>query len=293
MSAGSRPHAGPAAVARLHAWRRGARVRGRAAEFTAARGPSPAAWAWLALGAEGRRELLPPGDQDHALVLAEPRAPGQDAWARGLAEAVESDLAAAGVPPCPGGFTARHWCLGIAQLCGQVRAWLAEPSPEAVLAAAAFLDARRVAGTLDLAPLRAALAEARARPVFLRELARGAVAFAVPSPWRALRPGRTDLEREALAPIVLAARVLGAAAGAEGTGTLERLAAARAAGLVGADLARAAADAFLFLLAARSRRARGGRAVDPIGRGERAELARALRSARRLQDCAARRFEVG
>lgn len=283
--------ADPTAMARLHAWRRGARVRELAARFAAARGPSPGAWAWLALGAEGRRELVPPGDQDHALVLAEPGAPGQEAWARGLSEAVESDLAEAGVAPCPGGFTAGNWRLGLAQLSARAREWLAEPVPEAVLAAAAFLDARRVAGGLDVSPLRAALAQARRRPVFLRELARGAVAFEVPSPWRGLRPGPA-IARDALAPLVLAARVLGAAAEAAGTGTLVRLSAARAAGFVGADLADAAAEAFRFLLGLRLR-ASGPRAEASLPRRVRAELRSALRSARRLQDCAARRFELG
>jgi CBS domain-containing protein len=278
----------PLAAARLRAWRRGARVRAVAAAFEAARGPSPSPWAWLALGAEGRCELAPPPhDQDHALALAAPDAPGQAAWARDLAAQVEGALAAEGIPPCPGGFTAGRWCLGLGALVARARAWLEAPTPEGALEAAAFLDARRVAGALDVSPLRAALRAAPAHPAFLRALAEGALAFRVPGPLRARRAEVRELAPEGLAPLVFTARVFGAAAGTVATGTPPRLAAARAVGLLGADLEAEAVAAFRSLLALRG----AGDADGPrVVSAQRAELRGALAAARRLQDCAARRF---
>jgi CBS domain-containing protein len=267
-----------------------ARIQDLVRAHEAARGASPAAWAWLALGAEGRGEPGPGGDQDHALVLAAPDAPGQEAWARELAERIEAALAADGIPPCPGGFHASRWRLGLGALSARARAWLEDPTPEHVLDAAAFLDARRAAGDLDLAPLRAALALAPAHPRFLRELARAALAFRPPGALR-LELGRPlELKREALAPLVLTARALGAAAACPRTGTLARLEAARAAGLLGPALAEDAAQAFRYLSDLRARAGPSPLRPGLLTAPDRAGLRRALRAARRLQAAAARRL---
>jgi CBS domain-containing protein len=251
------------------------------------------AWAWLALGAEGRGEPAPGGDQDHALVLAAPEAPGQAAWARGLAERVEAALAADGLPRCPGGFHASRWTLGLDALCARARGWLDEPTPERALEAAAFLDARPVAGDLDVAPFRAVLALAPGHPRFLGALARAALSFRPPGRLRLAlrhaRGGALDPKREALAPIVLTARVLGAAAATGETGTVARLEVAGAAGLLDPEVVRAAIAAFRRLVALHGL---SGVALRALSRADLGALHQALRAARRLQDAAARRLEV-
>lgn len=266
-----------------------ARIERLAREHEAARGPSPAPWAFAALGSQGRREPAPGADQDHALILAAPDAPGQEAWARALAARIEAALADAdGIPLCPGGFHASRWCLGLDALCARARGWLEAPTPDGVLEAAVFLDARPVAGALDLAPFRAVLCRAPEHPRFLRELARGALRFRPPGRLRLALPGALDLKRQALAPLILTARVLGAAAACADTGTLDRLEAARRAGLLGATLAREAADAFRRLFALRL----AGPRLAPraLAREDRAALRGALCAARALQDVAARRL---
>jgi CBS domain-containing protein len=269
------------------------RIQRLALDHEAASGPAPAAWAWLALGSEGRGEPSPEADQDHALVLAAPGAPGQEAWARGLAGRVEAELAAEGVPVCPGGFHASRWCLGLDELCARARTWLEEPTPGTALEAAAFLDARPASGDLDVAPLRAVLARAPAHPRFLRELARAALSFRPPGPIRLALGGALDPKREALAPLVLTARVLGTAAACPATGTLARLEAARAAGLLGPDLARDAAGAWAFLFALRRRADPGALRPGRLPPEDRAGLRRALDAARRLQDATARLLGLG
>jgi CBS domain-containing protein len=283
-------------TARLEA----ALVRRLAGLFEAERGPAPAPWAWLALGAGARREQPLPGDQDHALVLGDGLPARAQGWHRALARQVAEDLAAAGYPPCAGGLGAGGWCLPQAGWCEQVRGAAAAPGPEEALQVAVLLDGRRIAGRLPLGPLRAALLGVGRHPRLLRELARGALAFRPAGPLRAALLRRpVDLKREGLAPLALSARCLGAAAGSAERSTCGRLAAARDAGLLGADLAAEAAEAFRLLSDLRLRSLLLGpppRALlDPGGLppAERRALGRALRAANRLQDRTADRLGLG
>jgi len=290
LSAGG---AGALAVADLAARLNAALLRRLAALFEEGRGPAPASWAWLALGSDGRREQPLPTDQDHAMVLS----PGDEGeWVKDLAERLSQDLCAAGFSPCPGGLSASRWRASLPTWCDRVRGWMAEPDPESVLSAAALADARRVAGRLDPAPLRAALARAANYPRFLSELARAALEFR-PAPPLLFRLGaaRLDLERDGLAPVVLLARVYGLAAGAPAPGTCARLGAARAAGLIDPELASRAEDAFRVLAELRFRAGLGGGSAGPVlaralAPGDRAAALAALGAVRRLQDRAAERF---
>ncbi len=148
----------PLAIADLVARLGGALVRRSAALHAAEHGPAPAPWALLALGSAGRREQPLPGDQDLALVVADEAGERALGWCRALAGRVEEDLLAAGFPPCPGGLAASRLVRRRAEWCARVLAAAEEPAPVAVLEVAVLLDGRRVAGRLDLRPLRAALA---------------------------------------------------------------------------------------------------------------------------------------
>jgi CBS domain-containing protein len=269
-------------------------VRRLAALFETER-PPPAPWAWLALGSGARREQPLPTDQDHALAFA--ASTGAEEWAAALADRLEQDLAAAGLPPCKGGLMASRWKADLGTWCGRIEGWMEDPEPLGLLVAAALADARRIAGRLDVAPLRAALARAPAHPRFLRELARAALEFRPPAAVLArLGVVRLDLERDALAPMVLVARVYGLAAGSPARGTCARIEAAREAGLLGADAAQAASTAHRVLLGLRLRTdlAAGGpaRTVDvaSLPRAERNAALQALDAVRQLQDRAEHRF---
>lgn len=280
-------------IAELAARLGGALVRRLAALFQAER-PAPAAWAWLALGSEARREQPLPTDQDHALAFAP--AGGAEGWARALAERLGEDLEAAGFPPCQGGMMASRWHAALGTWCDRLERWMEDPAPDSLLGAAALADGRRVAGRLDAGPLQAALLRAPEHPRFVRELVRAALEFRPPSSLQVrLGTGSLDLEREALAPLVLLARVYGLAARSVERRTCARLEAARAAGLLGGDAAAGAAAAFRLLAGLRlgaGLRGEGSARLDlaSLGRGEREAVLRALGAVRRLRERAAHRF---
>jgi CBS domain-containing protein len=291
----------PLAIADLVARLGGALVRRLAALHAAEHGPAPAPWALLALGSAGRREQPLPGDQDLALVVADEAGERALGWCRALAGRVEEDLLAAGFPPCPGGLAASRLVRRRAEWCGRVQAAAEEPVPAAVLEVAVLLDGRRVAGRLDLRPLRAALTAGADRPRFLRELVRAALAFRPPRVGLLRRGPRLDLKVQALAPLVLLARCYGLAARSPALGTCARLEAAREAGLLGGDVAGPAAAALRLFTGLRLRLELGaaGAAAGPpelaiaaLPGEERRGLAAALRAVRRLQERAASRFGV-
>jgi len=286
----------PLAIADLLARLGDALVRRLVALHLAERGPPPVPFAWLALGSAGRREQPFPGEQDHALVLDDAAGEGELSWFRALAERVEEGLGAAGHPPCQGGIAASRLTRRRADLCARVREAVDDPSPEGVLEVAVLLDGRRVAGRLGLAQLRAELLAGAERPRFLRALVRAALAFPVPAPRRPRRALRVDLKRQALAPLVVLARCYGLAARCPAPGTSARLEAARAAGLLGADLAGPAAGALGLLLGLRLRQELGRdplaatAAPQALDAAEAQAVLPALRIIRRLQERAANRF---
>ena len=281
-------------TARLEA----ALVRRLSALFVAERGPLPLPHAWLSLGGSARWEQPLPGDQDHALVLA----PGVNERERrsylALGRQVAEDLVAAGYPRCPGGLGAERLCLGLREWCEKIREAGEDPGPQAALQVAVWLDGRRIAGELSLRPLREALAKAALQRGLQAEMGRAALSFRVPAEPLLPRLSRRelDLKREGLSPLVLSARCLGVLARSAERSTLGRLLAARGAGLLGADLAEEAGQAFRLLLDLRMKGALEGpsreakltpRSLPP---GERHGLAIALKAARRLQERTAERL---
>lgn len=279
-------------VAELAA-RIGAALVRRLSSLFEAEHPAPAPWAWLALGSEARREQPLPTDQDHALAFAP--ASGAAEWARALADRLEEDLEAAGLPPCAGGLVASRWHAELGTWCRRLQGWIEEPEPRAVLSAAALADARRIAGRLDVRPIDRALARAADQPRFLRELARAALQFRPPAPVL-MRLGLAELDREALAPAVLLGRVYALAARSPARGTCARLRAARDAGLLGGDAADPAAAAFRSLVELRFRadlragKAAGPLELRPLPSPERDEALRAVRAILQLRERAAHRF---
>jgi CBS domain-containing protein len=209
-------------------------------------GPPPAPYAWLVGGAAGRREATLPAPRRDALVYADEGAADRAAWER-LFERVRADLAEAGFPAD-----------GEARL-GPASEWIrrveaaADAAPHEV---AALLDLRRAGGHLAPEPLYAALRRAGAEPRVSAALVAAALAHTPPALVLLRARGgsaRVDLDREGLRPIVLLARALAAEARSAAGGTLDRLDALRAAGVLSAGERARVGEAFRFLSGLRLR----------------------------------------
>lgn len=267
-------------------------------------GPAPVPWAWLALGSEGRKEQTLLTDQDDALVFAD-GGEAERPWFEAFAARVAEDLRAAGFPDCPGGYMAGRWMGPLDEWRRRFAGWIDAPSPEALLHAAVFFDFRRVAGTLDVAPLGDVIASAPARAVFLRFLARAALDFH-PPPALVLRlrgdSSVVDLKAQGIAPVVLLARCYGIELGGAARSTLERIEAAAAAGNLSQDVAGNVADAYRFLLGLRLRLqlrslAGGGIAGHSVALAdlsavERSRIKDALRAVRAFQEAGVHHFRT-
>jgi CBS domain-containing protein len=211
-------------------------------------GPAPAPYAWLLFGSEGRMEQTLLTDQDNGLAWADD-ADRHRSWFQALADRVGRDLEVAGFPRCPGGRMASRWNGPISDWVRQVSESVERRPHEAAI----FFDARKAAGTLDLAPFEAALARARHERLFVRRLAKGALAFTPPARLLLRDSSRVDLKAHGIAPIVFLARCYAVEVGSTARGTLDRLDAAKAAGLMGEASHADVTEAFRFLMGLRLR----------------------------------------
>lgn len=211
-------------------------------------GAAPAPYAWLLFGAEGRMEQTLLTDQDHALAFAD-EGEASRSWYQALADRVERDLEAAGFPGVHGGRMASRWMGSVSdwrrRISDAIRARPAE--------AGIFFDYRPGAGALDLSVIDAVLARARNDRLFVRRLAKGALAFVPPARFLLRESSHVDLKIQGIQPVVMLARCYAIEVGSTARGTLERLDAARAAGLMGEETHAEVTEAFRFLLGLRLR----------------------------------------
>jgi CBS domain-containing protein len=118
-------------------------------------GPSPAHYAWLGLGSEGRKEQTLTTDQDNALVFED--------WVQGdenalvyfsrLAQEVVRALERCGFKVCLGQIMASQpkWSGGLELWLERVRTWVGVPTARGTRDAMTFLDFRTVYGDAGLA----------------------------------------------------------------------------------------------------------------------------------------------
>jgi CBS domain-containing protein len=149
---------------------------------------------------------------------------------------------------------ARTWHGPLEEWEARFSGWLDEPNPNALLQAAIFFDFRKVHGALDLGALDAVLARAANERVFLACLAKAALEFG-PPPTRflRLRGDGLDLKLHGISRIVFLARVYALEAGSPARKTIDRIGAALAAGLIGADQCATLCETYRFLLGLRIR----------------------------------------
>ncbi len=258
-------------------------------------GPAPAPYAWIALGAEGRREQAVFTEHDHVLAYADGAETSSDYW-DALSERVAADLRAAGFPP---GRARRGRTVHapLSEWRRRIDACIDERRPRA---AELLFDLRKVAGALDVASLDAAAGRAARNPAFLRFLARAAVDRQPPS--RVTAASRVDLDASGVVPVVHLARCYGLEVGTAARATLDRLAAARDAGLVSARAHDDVAQAYRFLLGLalrhRLRTLAEGRppaseiSVADLGAIERTRLKESFRAIRAWQERAAYHYRT-
>ncbi len=277
-------------------------------------GPPPCAYAWLALGSEGRYEQTLRTDQDNALVYADDAPPRAVPYFAALAERVVGNLVAVGFPRCPGDVMATNerWRQPLQVWQGYFSRWIDVPDEQALLEAAIFFDFRQVYGDLPAeAALRPIIARGKDQRVFLGRLARAALRNQPPVGWLVhLLPGRGGLRRDEIdlklrgtTPVVDLARLYALEAGFSGTNTLARLKAAGGNSSLSVDDAEELAAAFELLSVLRLRHqraliARGLPAdnlvpMNELSALERRELKDALRVVYRVQQGAAWTFQVG
>jgi len=186
-------------------------------------GTPPVAFAWLAMGSQGRGEQLLHTDQDNALVfedVPEPQLEAVRAYFLRLAERVTKGLRKIGFEYCPAEMMASNprWCQSLQEWKNTVSAWIANPGKEEVLLSSIFFDFNYTYGkkalVTDLSDF--IFANVSKYPMFYYHLAAGALQN--PSPTGFFRQflleqdGKHkdffDLKRRALMPLTDGARVL-------------------------------------------------------------------------------------
>jgi len=187
-------------------------------------GQPPCAFAWLALGSQGRGEQLLRTDQDHALVFEDGDTPEQNTARRNyfltLANTVAQQLERFGFEQDAADIGANHaqWCLSLQEWKQLFSRWIQVPDEENILLSTIFFDFRPVYGDASLASsLAAHLFEAMQKShLFLPILAKNAMANPAPlSFFRNFVVERSgehkdafDLKLRAMLPLVDAGRVL-------------------------------------------------------------------------------------
>src|SRR6202035_3231031 len=129
----------------------------RLIDFSISRhGPTPVAWAWLALGSSARREFTLGSDQDNALAYATP-APGAeaevDAYFERLAKEVNAGLARCGFGVDNNDVLAgnSHWRMSRTDWLRTFEEVLRAPSESRLIRASVAFDFRAAAGGLQIA----------------------------------------------------------------------------------------------------------------------------------------------
>ena len=243
-------------------------------------------------------------DQDNALIYAD-EGGAHRAWFQSLADKVNSDLETAGFPRCPGGYMARSWHGTLGEWIQRFQGWTDVPTPQALLVSSIFFDYRKVGGDLDLQVLEEVIAAAAHKPVFLRLLAKDAMAFR-PPPLLLMRlrgaSSTIDLKANGISPVVSLARRFALEAGSQARGTVGRLEAARRAGLLDEDALVTMTEAYRFLLGLRLRlqlhMTAAGKPVSnkiplaSLNAIERSRVKDSFRAIRDWQDQAASQFHV-
>ncbi len=225
------------------------------------RGPAPIAWAWLDLGSAARREFTLASDQDNALAYGDPE-PGlaeevDDYFAR-LGTDVNDGLVKCGFGLDNNGVLAgnRLWRMSKSAWLQTFDDCLTEPDESHLIRASVSFDFRATSGGLVVtAELTSRIRAARQHVQFMRLMARTATGYPVALGFRGQLatghegdpPGKLDLKRGAIIPLVNLVRFHALAAGVTISPTLDRLEAVASVGQLDRATADALGEAFVVI----------------------------------------------
>jgi CBS domain-containing protein len=224
------------------------------------RGPAPVSWSWLDLGSAARREFTLASDQDNALAYATPR-PGDegiDEYFAGLGADVNAGLVRCGIGLDNNGVLAgnRLWRMSKDDWLRTFDACLTEPDESHLIRASVSFDFRPTAGGLALtAELTARIRDARHHVQFMRLMARTATGYPVALGFRGQLatghdgdpPGKLDLKRGAIIPLVNLVRFYALANGVTISPTVDRIEAVASVGGLERSDADALREAFVVI----------------------------------------------
>ncbi|WP_252191149.1 DUF294 nucleotidyltransferase-like domain-containing protein [Polaribacter sp. Q13] len=185
--------------------------------------PPPTAFAWLAIGSQGREEQLLLTDQDNALVfndVDENEYKKTQQYFLTLAQKINQKLEIVGFELCPANMMASNpaWCLSVSQWEQQFKKWITTPDQDNLMLCSIFFDFEFVYGDKNLV---SSLAESifesiESRDIFLTYL--GLNALKNPPPLSFFRQflverdgehkDQFDIKARAMMPLVDAARLL-------------------------------------------------------------------------------------
>ena len=198
--------------------------------------PDDLRWCWLTFGSEARSEQTLATDQDNGLVFDGTSDPDETRrHLLPLARRINEALDELGYPLCPGNIMAGNpdLCLSVEEWSQRFRGWIDQGTPEHLLNATIFFDARALAGDESLFDRWAASwrEPARKNSRFRRQLAANALRLQPPltlfGGFRTRsRQGQRgiDIKTDGATPFVDAARIEALAQGAAVTRTDQRLA---------------------------------------------------------------------
>lgn len=209
------------------------------------------------MGSEGRGEQLLKTDQDNGLILRDGYVPPADLDA--ICRRFSDALIAFGYPECPGGIMVRNpaWRHPAAEFAKEVRRWLLMPDGESLMWLAIFLDAHPVCGDAALLDgVRERLFElATDNDAVLARFASAVERFDDGSPWwsRLFPIGEQerealDIKKAGLFPLVHGVRSLAFQQRLGACGTVARIEALVAAGVLPADLGTDLTDSLHFFM---------------------------------------------
>jgi CBS domain-containing protein len=221
-------------------------------------GPAPLPWAWLDLGSAARREFTLASDQDNALAYGTPepdQAAAVDAYFERLGADVNDGLARCGIGVDNNGVLAgkRLWRMSDRDWVRTFDECFAEPDESHLVRATVAFDFRVSAGGLAItAALTDRIRAARQHPAFMRLMARSATGYPVALGFRGSLstgrdgdpPGRVDVKRGAIIPLVNLVRFHALAGGVTISPTLDRIEAVGGVGEIEPDLADSLREAF-------------------------------------------------
>jgi CBS domain-containing protein len=190
-------------------------------------------WLWLSFGSEGRGEQTLLTDQDNGLVFPDAYLAAKPLLLA-FAERANAALAQVGFRLCPGNIMASNpgCCLSLSEWKTRFYRWIDQGSPQHLLEAAIFFDARPLFSAATAATVAAdwqsffvtAYQKAAATPRFLQALAQNALAFSIPIGFfQEWRTSTLDAKMQALAPLTAALRIFALASGESQVAGGERL----------------------------------------------------------------------